>query len=182
MLIAIATGVSELTGEEVGLISTKLELASSDSEPAEDEKGRRAPGINFASLAEYEEHIHDHRARPEDIPGVLVKTVADTSHWMASGYEGATALVTGREIYRPLNAADGTNVFRFADAESLLESGYLWEENRLQLAFKPFVMAERQGSGVVIGFTQSPTTRAYLNGLNLLLANAVVIGPARVAR
>lgn len=182
VLIAIATGVSELTGEEVGLLSTKLELASSDSEPADEEEGRRAPGINFASLAEYEEHIHDHRARPEDIPGVLVKTVADTSHWMASGYDGATALVTGREIYRPLNAGDGTNVFRFADAETLLESGYLWEENRLQLAFKPFVMAERQGSGVVVGFTQSPTTRAYLNGLNLLLANAVVIGPARVAR
>ena len=182
VLVAIATGVSELTGEEVGLLSTKLELASSDGEATEEAEGRRAPGINFASLAEYEEHIHDHRARPEDIPGVLVNTVADTSHWMASGYEGATALVTGREIYRPLNAGDGTNVFRFADSETLLESGYLWEENRLQLAYKPFVMAERQGGGVVIGFTQSPTTRAYLNGLNLLLANAVIIGPARVAR
>lgn len=182
VLVAIATGVSELTGEDVGLLSTKLELASSDVEATKPTEERRAPGINFASLAEYEEHIHDHRARPEDIPGVLVKTVAETSHWMASGYDGATALVTGREIYRPLNAADGTNVFRFADAETLLESGYLWDENRLQLAFKPFVMAERQGSGVVVGFTQSPTTRAYLNGLNLLLANAVVIGPARVSR
>ena len=140
------------------------------------------PGINFASLAEYEEHIHDHRARPEDIPGVLVKTIANTDHWLAAGYTEATALVTGREIYRPLNEADGTNVFRFADAATLLESGYLWEENRAQLAFKPFVMAERQGSGVVIGFTQSPTTRAYLNGLNMLLANAVILGPARVAQ
>lgn len=182
VLVAIATGVSELANEEVGLMSTKLELAATDGEPAGAGEGSRAPGINFASLAEYEEHIHDHRARPEDIPGVLVRTVADTDHWMASGYDGATALVTGREIYRPLNAADGTNVFRFEGADSLLASGYLWDENRLQLAYKPFVMAERQGDGVVIGFTQSPTTRAYLNGLNLLLANAVVLGPARMGR
>lgn len=182
VLVAISTGVSELANENVGLMSTKLELAATDGEPAGNEEGARAPGINFASLAEYEEHIHDHRARPEDIPGVLVRTVADTDHWLASGYDGATALVTGREIYRPLNAADGTNVFRFEDADRLLASGYLWEENRLQLAYKPFVMAERQGDGVVIGFTQSPTTRAYLNGLNLLLANAVVLGPARMAQ
>lgn len=182
VLIAIGTAVSEIASEQVGLLSTKLELASTDGDASEDSEEARAPGINFASLAEYEEHIHDHRARPEDIPGVLVKTIADTDHWLASGYDEASALVTGREIYRPLNEADGTNVFRFADADSLLESGYLWEENRLQLAFKPFVMAERQGDGVVIGFTQSPTTRAYLNGLNMLLANAVVLGPARMAQ
>lgn len=182
VLIAIGTAVSEIASEQVGLLSTKLEIASTDGDASEDSEEARAPGINFASLAEYEEHIHDHRARPEDIPGVLVKTIADTDHWLASGYDEASALVTGREIYRPLNEADGTNVFRFADADSLLESGYLWEENRLQLAFKPFVMAERQGDGVVIGFTQSPTTRAYLNGLNMLLANAVVLGPARMAQ
>ncbi|MEL7541585.1 MAG: carboxypeptidase, partial [Pseudomonadota bacterium] len=172
---------SELAHEDVALLSTKLELAAADEEAPSEDSGARASGINFASLGEYEEHIHDHRARPEDIPGVLVRTVANTDHWLASGYTSATALVTGREIYRPLNEADGNNVFRFEGADDLLVSGYLWEENRLQLAYKPFVMAERQGDGVVIGFTQSPTTRAYLNGLNLLLANAVVLGPARMA-
>lgn len=181
VLLAIATGVSELAHEDVALLSTKLELAATDEEAPSEDDSARAPGINFASLGEYEEHIHDHRARPEDIPGVLVRTVANTDHWLASGYTSATALVTGREIYRPLNEADGNNVFRFEGADDLLVSGYLWEENRLQLAYKPFVMAERQGDGVVIGFTQSPTTRAYLNGLNLLLANAVVLGPARMA-
>lgn len=181
VLIAIATGVSEMAREDVGLLSTQLESATTDGGSDEKPSGR-AQGINFASLQEYEEHIHDHRARPEDIPGVLVRTVANTDHWLASGYDRITALVTGREIYRPLNEAEGDNVFRFEGADDLLASGYLWEENRLQLAYKPFVMAERQGDGVVIGFTQSPTTRAYLNGLNLLLANAVVLGPARMAQ
>ena len=74
----------------------------------------------------------------------------------------------------------GDHVDHF-EAGDLLLSGYLWEENQAQLAYKPFVMAEPQGDGLVIGFTQSPTTRAYLNGLNLLLANAVILAPARVA-
>ena len=91
-------------------------------------------------------------------------------------------MVSGRNIYRPLNEGEGVNVFRFAAADEMLVSGYLWEENRNQLAHKPFLMAEREGDGLVIGFTQSPTTRAYLNGLNLLLANAVVLGPARMAQ
>jgi hypothetical protein len=31
---------------------------------------------------------------------------------------------------------------------------------------------------MVIAFTESPFTRAYLNGLNLLVANALIFGPA----
>ena len=182
VLIAMATGVTELASEDVGLLSTKLELATSDAEPGADEDGARVPGVNFGSLEDYEAEIANDRARPEDIPGVLARAVANQDHWLAAGYDGANVMVTGREIYRPLNASDGTNVFRFAGADDLLVSGYLWEENRMQLAYKPFVMAEQQGDGVVIGFTQSPTTRAYLNGLNLLVANAVVLGPARVAQ
>ncbi|MEL6414925.1 MAG: M14 family zinc carboxypeptidase [Pseudomonadota bacterium] len=182
VLVAIGNSVGQLASEDVGLLSTQLELATTDGEGAKDEEGARVPGVNFDSQDEYEAHIENSASRPEDIPGVLVRAIADPNHWLASGYDEATALVSGRSIYRPLNASDGTNVFRFADADNLLKSGYLWEENRLQLAFKPFVMAEPQGDGLVIAFTQSPTTRGYLNGLNLLLANAVVIGPARVAQ
>lgn len=182
VLVAIGNSVGQLAGEDVGLLSTQLELATTDADGAKDEAGARVPGVNFASQEEYEAHIENAGSRPEDIPGVLVRAIADSNHWLSAGYDEATALVSGRSIYRPLNASDGTNVFRFADADNLLKSGYLWEENRLQLAYKPFVMAERQGDGVVIGFTQSPTTRGYLNGLNLLIANAVVIGPARVAQ
>ena len=182
VLIAIGNSVGQLAGEDVGLLSTQLELATTDVEGAKDEEDDQVPGVNFATQEEYDAHIENTGSRPEDIPGVLVRAIADPNHWLSSGYDEATALVSGRSIYRPLNASDGTNVFRFADADSLLKSGYLWEENRLQLAFKPFVMAEPQGDGLVIGFTQSPTTRGYLNGINLLLANAVVLAPARVAQ
>jgi hypothetical protein len=56
----------------------------------------------------------------------------------------------------------------------------VWDENRRQLAYKPYLMAQRQGRGLVIGFAHDPSTRAYLDGLDLLIANAVLIAPSRV--
>ncbi|NBC19707.1 MAG: carboxypeptidase [Alphaproteobacteria bacterium] len=184
VLVALDASVGELSDLDKGLFSTRLEFAVSDKEEPEeaDEDSPRLPGIVFENEEDYQARIHDHSAPPEDVPGVLVRVEANTDHWLAAGYESATALVTGREIYRPLNEGDGENVFRFAGDEDLLLSGYLWEGNRAQLAFKPFVMSQRTGDGVAIGFTQSPTRRAYLNGLNLLLANAVVLGPARMGQ
>lgn len=182
-LVAFESSISQLASEQVQLFATKLEYATSEHEDkASNNESSTAKGVNFNSIEEYEKHIHNHKARPEDIPGVLVNTLADQNHFLASGYDKAIALVTGREIYQPLNKGDGINVFKFAAADELLESGYLWEENRLQLAFKPFVMAQYHSAGMAIGFTQSPTTRAYLDGLNLLLANAVLLAPARVAQ
>ncbi|MEL6686499.1 MAG: carboxypeptidase, partial [Pseudomonadota bacterium] len=186
VLVAISGSVDMLAGESYKLLSTKRENAAvSDDDAsggADDGEGSRAPGTVLESDEDYQALIRDTEARPEDVPGVLVKAVADPDHWLSAGYDTANVLVTGGDIYRPLNAADGANVFRFANADDLLLSGYLWEENQAQLAFKPFVMAERQGDGLVVGFTQSPVTRAYLNGLNLLMANAVLLGPARVAQ
>jgi hypothetical protein len=54
----------------------------------------------------------------------------------------------------------------------------LWEENRKQLAYKPFVIVQRDGRGTVIGFTADPNFRAYMDGLNVLFVNAVFRGPA----
>jgi hypothetical protein len=37
---------------------------------------------------------------------------------------------------------------------------------------------QTEGRGVVIGFTADPNFRAYLDGMQLLFANAVFRGPA----
>ena len=57
----------------------------------------------------------------------------------------------------------------------------MWSENKRQLAFKPFVVVEPKGRGQLIVFTQNPTTRAYLDGLNVLLANAIFRGAAHAS-
>ena len=187
VLIAFSRSVNMIAGESYGLLSTQREFAALEEGaetggPDGDAGDARVPGTVLESAADYEAQIANAKSSPEDVPGVLVRAVANTDHWLASGYETANVLVAGSDIYRPLNTSDGVNVFRFADADDLLLSGYLWEENQAQLAFKPFVMAQSHGDGLVIGFTQSPTTRAYLNGLNLLVANAVVLAPARDAQ
>ena len=62
--------------------------------------------------------------------------------------------------------------------DDVLASGYLWEENRKQLAYKPFAVVQPSGKGYVIGFTQDPNVRAYLDGLNLIFMNAILRGSA----
>jgi len=67
---------------------------------------------------------------------------------------------------------------RYAAADQLLASGYLWAENSEQLAHKPFLMWQPRGKGMVISFAQEPTYRAYLDGLNIVLMNAIFAGAA----
>lgn len=61
----------------------------------------------------------------------------------------------------------------FAGPDELLASGHMWEENQKQLAFKPFLVLQPTGRGYVVGITQDPTVRAYLDGLNGVLLNAI---------
>ena len=69
----------------------------------------------------------------------------------------------------------------FAPADRLVASGYMWSENVEQLAYKPYLMIEPHEDGLVIAFTQSPTLRGYLGGLDLLFANAIMLAPSRAA-
>ena len=87
-------------------------------------------------------------------------------------------LADGRDIYTPIRIDSGVNVARFADAEELVQSGYLWDENRRQLAYKPFAIVQDHGRGIVVGFTQNPNVRAFFDGLNVIFMNAVFRGSA----
>jgi hypothetical protein len=69
---------------------------------------------------------------------------------------------------------------RFAAANNLIASGYVWDENRRQMAYKPYLMAQPTGRGLVIGFAHDPSTRGFLEGLDLMIANAVLVAPSRV--
>jgi hypothetical protein len=180
VLVALGSATAVLASEEAGLLSTAAENAWQE-DPQEAKPEERQIGTRIADAAAYEKMIADPKASPEDAPGALVRVEADADHWLSSGYDRAIALVTGSQIYKPLNKADGTNVLRFAAAGELVASGYMWKENIEQLAYKPYLMASPSGDGLVIAFTQSPTTRGYLGGLDLLLANAILLAPARTA-
>ena len=103
----------------------------------------------------------------------------DEDHWLGAGVASSlNVLVRGTDIYTPIRLDDGTNVARYKSADELLASGYVWEENRKQLAYKPFVAVQPLGKGFVISFTMDPNVRAYLDGLNVIFANAILRGSA----
>ena len=54
----------------------------------------------------------------------------------------------------------------------------MWEENRKQLAFKPFAVSQATGAGFVIALTADPNLRAYQTGLNVIFMNAIFRGSA----
>lgn len=183
VLVAVGRSLTAFAEGDDALLSVTREAAlGSDPESGDD---KDAPDLRtareIADESEYREAIADRSALPDTLPGALLNTVADTEHFLSAGYdEGAVVLASGSQVFTPLDRAAGTNVLRFANAQSLIASGHVWDENRRQMAFKPYLMAQPTGRGLTIAFAHDPSTRAYLDGLDLLLANAVLIAPSRV--
>ncbi len=153
-------------------------------EPGSDDDERKSvvAGQAIADADAYRAAIADNTRRPDTLPGALLNTAVDENVFLSAGYDDAAPVVfaAGDLVFAPLGRAEGMNVVRFADADSLLASGYMWDENRRQMAFKPFMVAQPVEGGLAIGFTHDPTVRGYLDGLDLLLANAVLVAPARI--
>jgi hypothetical protein len=136
-------------------------------------------GKIFTTPADLEQATRPGDELPGSLHGALAKIKVDREHWITAGVpETVYALVSGRSIYQPVKMDKGFNAAVFAGPNDVLASGYMWDEYRKQLAFKPFVIVERSGRGNVIGFTADPNYRAYMDGLNLLFLNAVFRGPA----
>jgi uncharacterized protein YigA (DUF484 family) len=89
-------------------------------------------------------------------------------------------MVNGREIFTPIKLDKGINAAVYVGPEDVVASGYMWEENRKQIAYKPLVIVQKEGRGNVIAFTSDPNYRAFMDGMNVLFLNAVLRGPARV--
>ena len=185
VLIGIANANRFLADPTVDLLSIRRETAATDDEDeasgGDDGKEEEKPTVAGRNLtaADYASAVAADDPDPDSVAGVLVRAAVDGEHWLGAGVaETLNVLVRGSDIYTPIRIDKGVNVARFADADELVASGYLWEENRRQLAFKPFVVAQPAGSGFVIGFTQDPNVRAYLDGLNVIFMNAIFRGSA----
>ncbi len=139
----------------------------------------RVPGKLLTKQEEYDRAIQADTEAPDDVAGVILRATVDPEQWISAGLPATVyAVVSGRAIYSPIKLDKGINAAVFAAPDQVLASGYLWEENRKQLAYKPLVVAARSGRGVVVGFTADPNYRAYVDGMNLFLLNAVFRGPA----
>lgn len=190
-LVALGPGaVSYLADAKVGLLAIQQENvareadtkkpAASGAPPAE--ASARVPGKLIASEAEFEKSILPEAELPDSLHGVLIRAKVNPDTWATAGVpETVHVLMTGRTIYTPIKLDKGVNAAYFAAADQLMASGYMWAENRKQLAFKPFEVVQREGRGSVIGFTADPNFRGYMDGLNVLFLNAGFIAPAHAS-
>jgi hypothetical protein len=193
-LIGIAGAVSYLADPRVGLLAVSQEDRPRPAQEAKQEPARptaeretrtgeaperRVPGKLLATEEDYQRAIQPDSELPDPALGVLVRARTDPDHWLAAGSPATVnALLDGRMIFTPIKLDKGVNVAVFEGPQRLLVSGYLWEETRKQLAYKPLVIAQPEGRGVIIAFTADPNYRAYLDGMNILFLNAVFRGPA----
>lgn len=189
VLIGVGNATRLLADPKVDLLAIRRENAVVESEdedkkPAkkkngEDEEEPTVEGSYVADQDAYQALITAEKASPDSVAGVLAKANVDPDHWLGAGVSSTiNVLVRGPDIYTPIRLDKGVNVAYFPGADELLASGYMWEQNRKQLAYKPFAVAQPAGRGFVIAFTQDPNVRAYLDGLNVIFMNAIMRGSA----
>jgi len=191
VLIGIGNANRYLADPSIDLLSIRRENAVIEGEQENgvkassgktgDDKSKEVTvkGSYLSDESAYQTSITPEKDSPDSVGGVLIRADVDPDHWLGAGVASTlNVLVGGSDIYTPLKLDEGVNVAVFRAADDLLASGYLWEENRKQLAYKPFVVAQPSGKGYVIGFTQDPNVRAYLDGLNIIFMNAILRGSA----
>ena len=193
-LIALGRAVSYLADPKIALLpisqenlarvpdpaAKKQDAAPESAKPAAGSAAEpRVAGKLLASEEDYRKAIQADAELPDRALGAIVRARIDGDHWLSAGLPPIiNAVVQGTAIFTPAKLDKGVNVAVFLGPDQLFASGYLWEETRKQLAFKPLVVVKTEGRGSVIGFTADPNFRAYLDGLNLLFLNAVFRGPA----
>jgi len=191
-LVALDNAVSYLGSDLLDVREEYLAMDKSKQDPddstekpeesKDEDASRKAKGTILQSADDYQQSIRSPDQSPDTVPGVILRADVDHDHWLGSGLpDTVNVLFSGKRIYTPITHNKGKNVVRYKEADNLLASGYLWDENRKQIAFKPYLLTQRYKKGWVIGFTSSPNRRAYLDGLNLLFVNAVFRGPAHAA-
>ena len=182
VLIALGNATRFLADPEVDLLAVRRErevVEVMEVEAGEEEEGATVAGSYLTEEEQYRQRIAALEDDPYAVAGVMARADVHPEHWLGAGVAPVlNVLVRGSDIYTPIRIDNGVNVARFQGPEDLLSSGYLWEENRRQLAYKPFVLSQPRGAGQVIAFTQDPTVRAYLDGLNVILMNAIFRGSA----
>lgn len=175
VLIALGSATRFIADSDAALLNVQRELAYRENGAGSDGSGANTvSGVLFDEKADLAKSIIEPRTSPDFVAGVLANIEVDQEHWLTAGVSPTLVTVAGgNDIYTPIKLNSGKNLAWFADKDHVLASGYLWKQNQVQMAYKPVLIHQPKGRGMVIAYTQTPTFRAYLDGLNLLLANSI---------
>ncbi len=193
-LIAVGGAMTALASQPNGMLAVQQEGLAADaaktaSDGAKPAAGASpgatsgpsaglAPGRIFAKPEDLANAIRPEHPLPDGVAGVLVRADVDLETWLTAGVAPTLHLMlNGSLIFSPIKIDRGVNAVTFAGPDELLESGYLWDENRKQLAYKPAAVVQNEARGWVVGFVTDPTFRGFMDGQNVLFLNAVFRAP-----
>tara|TARA_R110000868_G_scaffold102999_9_gene283725 strand:- start:827 stop:2263 length:1437 start_codon:yes stop_codon:yes gene_type:complete len=179
VLVTFGKATQFVASSDAALLDVKREFAHKEKtdtakKASTDKDKSKVKGQLFTQKQDLLDASEVQQKSPDNVAGILANVAVDQEHWLTAGVnKNVVALVTGSDIYAPITLNSGKNLAWFTGPETLLASGYLWQENKKQLAYKPFLIHQPLGKGMLVSFTQEPTTRAYLDGLNVLLTNSI---------
>jgi hypothetical protein len=146
------------------------QASTSQAKPTE-QKSVDASGVPDKAIEPKEEW-------PSSTPGAIARVSVDRSHWLGFGYgETTTVIVDSNRIFTPLRLDQGVNVARYLPDDRFLVSGLVWEDAKKQIPGKAYLMYVRAGRGHLVAFAEDPGYRAFLDGLNVMLLNAIFLSP-----
>ncbi|MFY9343324.1 MAG: M14 family zinc carboxypeptidase [Planctomycetota bacterium] len=209
VLVTIGGATKWLTDPDVKLLASEAESRDKpkdpkqkDGEPARPtdkpadapaEKPGEKPADKPADLAgqqpaakppaepfDYQKAIRPDKESPPATPGAILQVTTDPDHWLAFGYFGTANVVhDSANIFTPVKLDRGTNVAIYAPADQLVRAGFVWDEARKQLPQKAFLVHQPHGRGHVVAFAEDPNVRAFADGQNLFVLNAVLLTAGR---
>jgi hypothetical protein len=178
-LVAVGGGAAYLTGEKVGLLASKLEKRGEGKGKAKDKPEEKAETAAKKPY-DYERAVAPDEEMPPHVPGAILRVDLDVESWLAAGFKDGQVdvLVDSNRAFQPLKLDVGSNVGVYAEAGSLLQSGFIFAASRELLPRRAYLMLQHHGRGRVIAFAEDPAQRGMTRASMLLLANAVFFGPA----
>ncbi|MBX3464726.1 MAG: peptidase M14 [Planctomycetes bacterium] len=188
VLVTLGSATRWLCDQEVGLLATEPEPRRKEGEGERPTDGDKKPDAPAADKArpkadepfDYQKAVRPDREPPPAVPGAILAVTTDPDHWLAFGYAGAANVVhDSTHVFTPLKLDRGTNVAIYAPAEQLVRAGFVWDESRRQLPQKAFLVHQPHGRGHVVAFAEDPNVRAFADGMNLFLLNAVLLTAGR---
>ncbi|MFM8393207.1 MAG: peptidase M14, partial [Acidobacteriota bacterium] len=180
VLIGLGGAINWLADEKVNLLSIKREKREKIDQKGDAAKSpeKSEGGANSTPSDPVERAIQPVDEYPSSTPGALLRVRVDREHWLGFGYgETTTVMVDSNRIYSLIKLDRGTNVAFYQPREKMVASGHLWDDALRQLPNKSFLVHSRSGLGHVIGFVEDPNYRAFMDGLNGFMMNALFLGP-----
>ncbi len=111
----------------------------------------------------------------EPLAGSIFRVTVNNDYYLGYGQPETIAVqVRGRRLLSPSKL--GANVAAFPEKAHLV--GHLWETTEEALAGKVYLADVPVGAGRAVLFADDPTFRAYWQGLDRLVVNAVLLGPS----